>query len=204
MPFLINSFAATSKQIDISLPFLKPDFFIAWTISFNAFSLSLIIGANPPSSPTLIEWPAFFNNTFKLFITKKHILTASLNDFALSGLIINSCILRPLSACAPPLIIFIKGKGSLKFFLTIKFLYKGIFLTFADNFFTAMDTANIVFAPNFVFCFVPSNFIRILSILSWSWMFWFFNFFEINLLTVATGIKTLFPKYFLLLLSLFS
>ena len=64
------------------------------------------------------------------------------------------------------LIKFIKGKGSLKFFLTIKFLNKGIFLTFDDNFLTAMDTANIVFAPNFVFCFVPSNFIRILSIFS--------------------------------------
>ena len=31
-PFLYNSFAATSKQIDTSLPLTKPDFLIAETI----------------------------------------------------------------------------------------------------------------------------------------------------------------------------
>ena len=42
---------------------------------------------------------------------------ASEKLFARSGLIINSCILKPLFACAPPLIMFINGNGNLKFFL---------------------------------------------------------------------------------------
>ena len=37
-PFLNNSFAATSKHILISLPFLNPDTWIAFTINFNASS----------------------------------------------------------------------------------------------------------------------------------------------------------------------
>ena len=53
--FLINSFAATSKHIDISVPSLKPEFLIAFLINFKASSLSFIIGANPPSSPTDVE-----------------------------------------------------------------------------------------------------------------------------------------------------
>ena len=56
----------------------------------NALLLLEIIGANPPSSPTDVDNPLFFNNFFKLFITKKHILIASEKLFALSGLIINS------------------------------------------------------------------------------------------------------------------
>ena len=35
--FLYSSLAATSKQIDTSLPFLKPDFFIAETIKSEWF-----------------------------------------------------------------------------------------------------------------------------------------------------------------------
>ena len=107
--FLNNSFAATSKHIDTSLPFLNPDFSIAFTISFNASSFLFIIGAKPPSSPTEVDSPLFLIKIFKLLITKKHILNASVIDFALSGLIINSCILRLLFACAPPLITFING-----------------------------------------------------------------------------------------------
>ena len=61
---------------------------------------------------------------------------------------------------------FISGNGNLKFFLIKKFLYKGIFLIFADNFLTAIDTESTVFAPSLVFCFVPSNFINIESISS--------------------------------------
>ena len=55
--FLNNSFAATSKQIDICLPFTKPAFLIDFTINFNASSLLDIIGANPPSSPTETDIP---------------------------------------------------------------------------------------------------------------------------------------------------
>ena len=88
--FLNNSLAATSRHIEISFPFLNPEFSIDFTINFNASSFLLIKGANPPSSPTDVEFPLFLIKDFKLLITKKHILIASVNDFALSGLIINS------------------------------------------------------------------------------------------------------------------
>ena len=101
-----------------------------------------------------------------MLITKKHILKASVNDFALSGLIINSCICRPLFAWAPPFIIFISGYGNLKFFFTKNVLYNSTFLILADNFLLAIDIARIVLAPSFFFCLVPSNLIKILSTFS--------------------------------------
>ena len=67
------------------------------------------MGAKPPSSPTEVDSPLFLINFLRLFITKKQILILSWIDLALSGLIINSCILSPLLACAPPLITFING-----------------------------------------------------------------------------------------------
>ena len=119
------------------------------------------MGAKPPSSPTDVDNFLFIIIFFKLFITKKHILKASEKDLALSGLIINSWILKPLFAWTPPLITFIKGYGNLKLFLIKKDLYKEIFLSFAESFLTAIDTANVVFAPIFLFCFVPSSLINI-------------------------------------------
>ena len=44
------------------------------------------------------------------------------------------------------------------FFLLKKIYIKVIFLTFAESFFTAIDTAKIALAPNLVFCLVPSKF----------------------------------------------
>ena len=80
----------------------------------------------------------------------------------------NSCIRKPLFACAPPLIIFINGYGNLKLFFTKKVLNKGNFFTLAESFFTAIDTAKIELAPSLVFCLVPSKLIKRVSILSWS------------------------------------
>ena len=96
--FLNNSFAATSKQIETSLPFTNPDFFIALTIKSRAWLLLLIMGAKPPSSPTEVDNPLAFINFDKFLITIKHILIASEKLLARSGLIINSWILRPLLA----------------------------------------------------------------------------------------------------------
>ena len=61
---------------------------------------------------------------------------------------------------------FIKGYGNLKLFFNKKVLYSGIFLIFAESFFTAIDTAKIAFAPKLLFCFVPSSFINNESISS--------------------------------------
>ena len=73
-PFLsINSFAATSKHITISLPGINLDFSIALTINSNASSFVLIEGAKPPSSPTFVSIFLDFNKSFKFWITKKHL-----------------------------------------------------------------------------------------------------------------------------------
>ena len=82
---------------------------IASTINFKASSLEFIDGANPPSSPTLVRSFLDFKIFFKFCMTKKHFSIASIKFFAESGLIINSCIFRSLSAWTPPLMMFIKG-----------------------------------------------------------------------------------------------
>ena len=41
------------------------------------------------------------------------------------------------------------------------------FLTLAESFLTAIETANIALAPRFVFCLVPSRLIKRVSIRSW-------------------------------------
>ena len=112
MPPLYNSFEATSKQIEMSSPGLKPVFSIDSNMNSIASSFLFNAGANPPSSPTVVEKFFWFNSIFNFCITKKHILTASENVFAFSGRIINSCILSELLACTPPLIIFINGNGN--------------------------------------------------------------------------------------------
>ena len=79
-----------------------------------------------------------------------------------SGLIINSCIFKSLSACAPPLIIFINGIGKEKLFP--KFLNKDFLLDKAEHFELASETANIALAPSLVLFSLPSNSNNALSI----------------------------------------
>ena len=74
----------------------------------------------------------------------------------------------------------------------------------AESFLTAMDTAKIALAPNFVFCLVPSKLISSSSILVWSCIFLFLKAFEILVLTKLTAEKTLLPKYLFFFVSLFS
>ena len=52
------------------------------------------------------------------------------------------------------------------YFFKKKVLYKGSFFTFAESFFTAIETASIALAPKLVFCLVPSKLINKASILS--------------------------------------
>tara|TARA_B110000438_G_scaffold303505_1_gene365291 strand:- start:24 stop:230 length:207 start_codon:yes stop_codon:yes gene_type:complete len=52
---LKSSFAATSRQIETSLPGMKPAFSIACKISSIASSLLDNEGAKPPSSPRFVE-----------------------------------------------------------------------------------------------------------------------------------------------------
>ena len=78
----------------------------------SASSADLRLGAKPPSSPTLVEWPASFSAFFRVWKISAPMRTASAQVRAATGMIMNSWMSIGLSACAPPLMMFIIGTGS--------------------------------------------------------------------------------------------
>ncbi len=68
-------------------------------------------GAKPPSSPTLVLWPASLSAFFSVWNTSAPMRTASASVGAPTGMIMNSWKSIGLSACAPPLMMFIIGTG---------------------------------------------------------------------------------------------
>ena len=88
---LWNSEAATSIAIFISLPGTYPAASIASTNNSRGSSFpSLQLGANPPSSPTLVLYPFFFNTVFNAWNVSAAIRTASFSLLAPTGMIMNS------------------------------------------------------------------------------------------------------------------
>ena len=117
---------------------------------------------------------------------------ASMKFLAESGLIINSWIFKSLSACAPPLIIFINGMGKEKVFprdLNNDFLFDK-----AEHFELASETARVALAPKFVLFSLPSKSNKALSIFFWSSDSKPFSLSEILLFIFSTAISTLLPK----------
>ena len=80
-------------------------------MKLKASSALLSPGAKPPSSPTLVLWPASFSPFFSAWNTSAPIRTASAMLDAPTGMIMNSWMSMGLSACAPPLTMFIIGTG---------------------------------------------------------------------------------------------
>ncbi|RAO54134.1 hypothetical protein ONO86_01265 [Micromonospora noduli] len=78
----------------------------------SASSASVTFGAKPPSSPTLVLCPAAARDALRVWKTSAPIRTASANVCAPTGAIMNSWKSSGLSACAPPLMMFIIGTGS--------------------------------------------------------------------------------------------
>ena len=72
------------------------------------------LGAKPPSSPTLVLWPASCSAFFSAWNTSAPIRTASAMVAAPTGWIMNSWMSIGLSACSPPLTMFIIGTGSVR------------------------------------------------------------------------------------------
>ena len=101
-------------------------------------------------------------------------------------------MLRSLSACDPPLSIFIKGIGREKF--SPKILYKDFFFDKAIHFELAKETASVALAPKFFLFSLPSKSKRTLSIFSWLSDSKFFNFDAIWLFIFLMALKTLLPK----------
>ena len=71
-------------------------------------------GAKPPSSPTLVLWPAFFSSDLNVWKISEPQRSASANFLAPTGMIMNSWKSIGLSACTPPLMMFIIGTGSVR------------------------------------------------------------------------------------------
>ena len=77
-----------------------------------ASSADFRLGAKPPSSPTLVEWPASLRPLRRVWNTSEPTRMASAQVGAPTGMIMNSWMSIGLSACAPPLMMFIIGTGS--------------------------------------------------------------------------------------------
>ena len=68
-------------------------------------------GANPPSSPRPVDRPFFFSTDFSEWYTSAPQRSDSLKVGAPIGATMNSWTSTPVSACAPPLRMFIIGTG---------------------------------------------------------------------------------------------
>ena len=68
-------------------------------------------GAKPPSSPTAVLWPASCSTFLSVWKTSAPMRSASAKVGAPSGTIMNSWKSIGLSACSPPLMMFIIGTG---------------------------------------------------------------------------------------------
>ena len=200
---LQNSLDAASIANVISFPGSYPDFLIASIIRSKAPSVPFILaGAYPPSFPTFVESPLALRSFPKLWNISHPILIASLKLFAPTGWIINSCTSTAESAWDPPLRIFIIGRGNSLVFTPPKYLYKGIPNASAAALATAKDTPNIAFAPNLPLFGVPSNSIIAVSIPTWSNASIPKIASLISVFTLFTAVRTPFPKYLDLSLSL--
>ncbi len=80
---------------------------------YSKASLWLLrLGANPPSSPTLVTWPSLARIFFRWWKVSAPMRRASAKVSAARGTIMNSWMSRVLGACAPPLMMFMRGTGS--------------------------------------------------------------------------------------------
>merc|ERR1719161_1466246 len=119
---------------------------------------SRMLGAKPPSSPTLhASCPYFFLITdLRLWYTSEPIFIASVKLVAPTGRIMNSCMASLLPAWLPPLMMLNDGTGMyiLSVGLSARFamcLYSGTPLAAAPALHTAIDTARMALAPSLDF-----------------------------------------------------
>ena len=80
----------------------------------SASVVELRFGAKPPSSPTAVLWPALARPFFSAWKTSAPMRTASERVSAPTGMTMNSWMSIGLSACAPPLMMFIIGTGRMR------------------------------------------------------------------------------------------
>ena len=152
-----NSVDATSKDKRISSLIFKPAFSTALKIISITSAELFTLGAKPPSSPTFVF--KFFDfkidfNEWKISQPKRK---ASEKLVAPTGAIINSWISTSLSACEPPLTIFIIGTGN-KYSSLFDINLKKSFEEWLDKLFAkAKLAARVALAPILDLFSVPSN-----------------------------------------------
>ena len=114
MPSLKNSVEAQSSAKTISSPTRWPAASQALAMKESASSADSRLGAKPPSSPTLVEWPASCSAFLRAWNTSAPMRAASAVVPAPTGMTMNSWMSIGLSAWAPPLMMFIIGTGSVR------------------------------------------------------------------------------------------
>jgi hypothetical protein len=87
---------------------------MALTTKSSAASADGKLGAKPPSSPTLVLRPADLSCDFKVWKISEPARNASAKVGLPTGMIINSWKSIGLSACTPPLMMFIIGTGRVR------------------------------------------------------------------------------------------
>mmetsp|Transcript_2940 Transcript_2940/g.7232 ORF Transcript_2940/g.7232 Transcript_2940/m.7232 type:complete len:270 (+) Transcript_2940:948-1757(+) len=166
-------------------------------------SLDAMLGAKPPSSPTLVaSWPYLaLIRPFSAWYTSAPMRRDSAKEVAPTGRIMNSCMASALPAWLPPLMMLKEGTGRYILGLpasSAMCLYRGTFFSAAPALHTAMDTARMALAPSLPLLGVPSS-SRILSSIS----FWFRGFMPFRagpmmVLMFSTALSTPLPRYLLL------
>src|SRR5690606_20147244 len=149
-------------------------------------------GAKPPSSPTAVDRPWPFSTDFSAWKISVPARSASENESKPTGRIMNSCRSTLLSACAPPLTMFIIGTGSDTGRPFARCCHKGMRFAAATACAWASETPSSALAPRRPLFSVPSRSTRRLSSAAWSpskpasaW--------AMVVLTLATALRTPLP-----------
>mmetsp|Transcript_6231 Transcript_6231/g.14183 ORF Transcript_6231/g.14183 Transcript_6231/m.14183 type:complete len:200 (-) Transcript_6231:309-908(-) len=139
-----------------------PAFSIAWLTRSSPSLLDSMLGAKPPSSPTLHASCPYFSlmTDLRLWYTSVPIFIASVNEVAPVGRIMNSCMASLFPAWLPPLMMLKAGTGRMSFVFpasSAMYLNSGMSFSAAPALHTAMETARMALAPSLPLFSVPSS-----------------------------------------------
>ena len=159
LPFLKNSVAARRGQARRPRPACSRQPRSPRMTKSSASSASMArLGAKPPSSPTLVLWPASFSAFFSAWKTRRPCATPRAKLGAPTGMIMNSWKSIGLSACAPPLMMFIIGTGrSVRLGPADIAVERQVASRRAAALATASDTPRMALAPSRALFGVPSS-----------------------------------------------
>ncbi|MNN48535.1 hypothetical protein D3C81_1630170 [compost metagenome] len=127
-------------------------------------------GAKPPSSPTAVLRPWPFSTDLSAWKISVPARSDSLNELKPTGSTMNSWKSTLLSACAPPLMMFIIGTGSdgVAPVLLARYCHSACFFEAAAACAAAIETPSSALAPRRPLFSVPSRSIRRRSRPCWS------------------------------------